>query len=1204
MLELIHTATTELSIFLDKHLPTLGDGWWKTHVEDRLSFQQQRTIQERGIISLKQLDIAALLRVLDQNWHELSQALPLPREGRTLIRELQVVRNRWAHLASTPIATEDLYRDSDTLARVFHMLKASPDSITQVEALRKDALSNMTEITPSSAETLPPAFRSTNIDEPTAVSDKSGGKNNVLQASSTLYNIGDFVALQSDPETAMPIIGIVVGGTETRYQVFYNNRQATYYESQLIPTESDAEFCHLNADELRAFLTSLYLLKPSTANLYSLRSGRVQFVPYQYRPVLRLIRADRPRLLIADEVGVGKTIEAGLIIKELQARGDISSILIICPKALVTERKWFVEMKRFDERFETLDGRTLRHCLQETHLEGEWPERYAKTIIPFSLFDSALLFGKDKKSSRTGEALLTLDPPPKFDLVIVDEAHHIRNADTYLHHAVRYFCDNAQAAVFLTATPVQLGSHDLFTLLNVLRPDLVIDRPSFDQMAAPNKFINAAVNHCRSGSDRWQAKSHSCLVQAANTEWGRLFMRETPAFQGIHDCLAEDGINDTGRIRMIRSLEELYTFSPIINRTRRRDIGEFATRRPETLSVEFTLDQLRLHDDLLDVARRILKKSHGEQNINFMMTTLRRQTSSCIYGLAPMLQDMLAGKLDNLELAEECERGESEAIDDNSFTFGIRAEIEALCKRAEELDPHDPKVEAFLKVLRDKDVMDNNKAIVFSTYRHTLAYLAKYIQESNLRYGLVHGGIPDDERVAMRSRFALSKDDPEALDVLLSSEVGSEGLDFQFCDFLINYDLPWNPMRIEQRIGRIDRYGQQSESIAIVNLVTPGTVDADIYERCLMRIGIFHHAVGGSEEILGKIVREIQDIADSFTLSPKQRTERFQQITDNRIRQIQEETALEEKQAELFGLTIPNQSWREEVAEADSFWLSPDALQCCVCSYLSSISETRTGFLLGDKPLKKLRLGQKIRTRLLEDFQSYSRSTDPVARHWEKWLKGVDPLLLITFDQETAANEPKAIHLNVIHPLVRQAAQHMQRPGTMQVHLSASNKSLPSGSYAFALYQWHMVGIQADENLVAIASDPQLDGSVISLLEKATDVPITNPIKTSIKDHLDSRHYEIWRDARVNHMEENRELVQQRKQSLKFSHQVRCRLLKDQINNSTNGKIRRMKEAELARASHDYERRTGEMERLAESADIHVTMVLEGMLEIYSHEVM
>ena len=174
--------------------------------------------------------------------------------------------------------------------------------------------------------------------------------------------------------------------------------------------------------------------------------------------------------------------------------------------------------------------------------------------------------------------------------MIVDEAHHIRNADTYLHQAVRYFCDNAQAAVFLTATPVQLGSQDLFTLLNVLRPDLVIDRPSFEQMAAPNGFINAAVGHCRAEGDRWQAEARACLGQAAQTEWGCLFLRESPAFQDIYDCLAEERIDDASRIRIIRSLEELYTFQPDDQPNASPGYREFTTRRPETLTVEFTPD--------------------------------------------------------------------------------------------------------------------------------------------------------------------------------------------------------------------------------------------------------------------------------------------------------------------------------------------------------------------------------------------------------------------------------------------------------------------------------------------------------------------------------------------------------------------------------------------------------------------------------------
>ncbi len=632
----------------------------------------------------------------------------------------------------------------------------------------------------------------------------------------------------------------------------------------------------------------------------------------------------------------------------------------------------------------------------------------------------------------------------------------------------------------------------------------------------------------------------------------------------------------------------------MINRTRRRDIGEFTTRQPRTLTAEFAPGQRRLHDGLLEVVSRITARTHGERNVKFMMTTIRRQAASCLYGLAPLLRDMLAGKLDSLE---EMDAPGGEHPADAAFLAGMRTDIEALLEMADNLDPHDSKVRAFVKVLQDKSRMANNKALAFSTFRHTLAYVGKHVAEAGLRCGLVHGDLPDDRRADLRRRFALPKDDPEALDVLLSSEVGGEGLDFQFCDLLINYDLPWNPMRIEQRIGRIDRYGQRSESVAIVNLVTPGTVDADIYDRCLMRIGVFHRTVGGGEEILGEITREIHNIAASFTLTPEQRAERLQQLGDNKVRQIQEETALEEKQAELFGLTVPNRSWREEIAEAESFWLSPDALQRCVAAYLSGMGETGGGFMPGDKPLKTLRLGRKMRARLLDDFRSLPRSTDPVARQWGKWLRGADPLLSVTFDQETAA-EPEAVYLNVLHPLARQAARRLERPEAARVSLTASSDAVPPGGYPFALYRWRKVGIRSDDTLMGVASDPGLDGAIMSLLEMATDAPAGIPPDEAAIERLDKRHHGEWRRARANHMAENREHVQHRLHSLSASHQARRKLLEDQIDRATNDRIRRMKESELARANHDYEGRVADLERLAESADIHAKLVVYGIMHI------
>ena len=1191
MNDLLRAATKDMSRFLSAHLPKLSADWWNKLVVDRLSFQQQRTARERGFNSLDQFDFAALLRILDQNWFEISCTLNLPREARSWLKELQTVRNKWAHLSSADLPASEAYRDADTLGRLLVAIDGGQETRRAVEAAKIAALTAMSEpmARPPSAASSPVPMRP---NAPAGGCDVEGGA-----TPETLFRVGDLVALRSAPDVLLPVMEIVSGGVEIRYRVFQNGSKAVYYQSQLQAARAGPDRPEpLTASELRARLTGLQILSGSTANLYSLRSGRVQFVPYQYRPVLKLIRADRPRLLVADEVGVGKTIEAGLIIKELRARMDIRSVLVICPKALVAERKWFNEMKRFDEHFTALDGATLRHCIQETDLDGEWPEQHSKAIVPFSLFDSEMLLGAPgARGRRKLRGLLDLDPPPRFDLVIVDEAHHIRNSETFVHQGVRYFCDNAQAVVLLTATPVQLGSDDLFTLLNVLRPDLVIDHASFEQMAEPNRPINLAIQHCRSADAGWQQNALEALDEAASTEWGRLFLREAPAFQGVYDRLGQQALEDVERIPLIMELEELYTFSPLINRTRRRDIGEFTTRKPETVLVEFTDDQRRLHDNLLDLIGRILAKCHGQQNVKFMMTTIRRQAASCLYGLAPLLSDILAGKLDQLETMEAAD----DDIDvDLSFVESVRREIDDLLTLAQQLDREDHKIEAFKKVLGDKGSLENNKSLVFTTFRHTLAYLSEHTAETGLRFGVVHGGVHDEERASLRKRFSLPKEDPDAIDILLSSEVGCEGLDFQFCDLLLNYDLPWNPMRIEQRIGRIDRYGQRSETVAIVNLVTPGTVDSDIYQRCLWRIGVFQHAVGGNEEILGEITREIHNIAESFSLSDVEKQNRLRQLSDNVIRQLREEEDLENKQSELFGLDVPKPSWREDIQNAETFWLSAAAIAAAVEAYLARRLGSDSDHLLGAGPFKTLRLSQEARSALLADYGKLSRSVDPVARDWERWLKGGQPTLSVTFDQETAAEQPKAAHISVIHPLVRQAARFLNLDEPQFCALEIRSADLPIGDHPFALYRWTKHGVRPDEALVVVANEQAVEGAILDLLPIAADQASAELHEPTVFEALDVRHHGKWVEAQANHIDANRQLVEHRIQSLTVSHRARSKAIEDQIVRATNDKIRIMRQGELARANADFDRRIAELEQATASGDVRAAPIVFGSLRI------
>ena len=1013
------------------------------------------------------------------------------------------------------------------------------------------------------------------------------------------FSPGQVVVLKSDPSVKGAVVEAVPSEPENRFRVFVAGSVQTYYASQLQAEDQSGDDTQLlPCEQFHASLTARQIRHPSLSTLYSLNAARVDFIPYQFRPVLKFIRSDRPRLLIADGVGVGKTIEAGLILRELQARREIKSILIICPRPLVIERKWELEMRRFDERFTHLDGKNLRYCIKEMHLEGEWPDQHRKTILPYSLFDEALLYGPGeggKKKKKSGKGLLDLDPPPRFDLVIVDEAHHIRNQNTFTHQAVRFFCEHAEAAVFLTATPIQLDRHDLFVLLNTLRPDLILDQESFKHMAEPNPFINQAVDHARTQGQGWTVQAAEALDQAAATAWGQAILSHNPEFNRTRSQLAKGSVADEERVQIVTDLENLHTFSGIINRTRRRDIGAFTIRKPETVQVGFTPDQQQLHDEVLRVQAEIFSRLYGDLYVKFLMTTIRRQAASCLYGLAPFLGDILNRHIDELEWVEANGTGPSPS---DGVIDSIKSQIETIIGKAQSLDPYDPKLEALHKIIRDKQNLPNNKIMLFSSFRHTLSYLDTQLRAVGVRVGMIHGGTPDEERIALRSRFEKPREDSNCLDVLLFSEVGCEGLDYQFCDCIVNYDLPWNPMRVEQRIGRIDRNGQQSESVAIVNLITPGTVDADIYERCLVRIGVFENALGGSEEILGDIASEIKNIAENYTLSEEDRRVKLEQLADNKIRLIQEQEKLEQQQMELFGLRLPEGQMKKEIEEATSFWLSPASLHKLVALYLQNTCGKEQEFILGEKPLKTLRLSQDARNRLLQDFQQLPRQNTPVYREWETWLKGSEPHLSITFEPICASQNPRAAFVMPLHPLIKQAAMSLEARPRAATTLKVQTREAPEGHYEFAIYQWRFHGIREDLVLKPIASAKELTPHLSRLLEKAVDADNSADISTPVRDALDKQHHALWSDARTQHQQRTRELAASRRESLSTSHRARLALLQDQLDQTGNENLQRMRRSQIETAEADYQRRIQELDRAMERVDIITEPVAYGVLRI------
>jgi len=1150
--------------FLSLHLPGLGDGWWERGVVTALSYQQRQIVRERGWTTLPELDLAALLRLIDQNWEYLRPRANLSFEARNWLKEAMGVRNRDAHKA--PGAVQDArrhHRDLDTVARLAESLDAG--------APETAALMHATDV----------ALRAIASPPLVVVSQPS-----IESASGDLVP-GMLVQLKARPDVRSPIMRIDSGGKERSVVLFVDGKELPYFESQIEPAGTQSAL-QLTPEDMRAGLTATELLHPASGRLYSFNSGRIDYEPYQFRPVMKLIAADRPRLLIADDVGVGKTIEAALIIKELQARQRLESVLVICPKQLVVERKWRNELKRFDEDFIELDSKTLRYCIEETRLEGKWPSRYAKAILPYSLLDERLLLGDPEGRTRR-HGLMSLIPPVKFDLVLVDEAHHIRNKDTWSHRNVKHLLDSAEAAVLISATPIQTGATDLFNLLQMLRPDVLVGPAEFERMAEPNANLARAEEIARRGGAGWQNDALAELEAALSTTWGQAVITADPRAQATRDLLEEEPTHAT-RVKVVRSLQSLNTFSGLINRTRRRDIGAFAVRNPETVEIDFTPEQGAVHSELINVCARIVGARNPSMPVEFLLSTLRRQASSCINGLAPFVSDLLESRLTAEEISEADFEGDWFGTNDLS---DFRDEIQALAERASRL-ADDPKLDALLGIIREKLLMENNKLLIFSSFRHTLSYLQPRLESAGARVGLVHGGVADDERREIRARFALDKADPATFDVLLSSEVGTDGLDNQFCDTLVNYDIPWNPMRIEQRIGRIDRRGQKSEAVSIKNMIVRDTVDARIYFRCLDRIGVFRQSLGGSEEILGELTREMRAIADDLSLTDEQLDSKLQQLADNKIARIEEQAALEDKEASLFGLSVQKID-DDGVAAAASPWLAQPQLAGLVAKYLADTGYAQASEIF-DRPVALFRPNKEVRAALSSEGRVLGM-TGPVVTRWLAWLDGSgDGGRRLTFEPARADRDDIEL-LTPTHPLVRAAAVHAGGLlASSTVPLVVSSAALPKGRYPFAVYGWTTLGVRDSHQVKVLTTADGAGDEVARLL--LTGTVGTSHLTDAEKEDLADRHYDAWVEARAVQIERTGMHVDAQLASLGLTHRARTKQLEDQIIAAGHNNIRRMRESELKSAEADFDRRKAELSRAAGRCDVTSTLLCRGVLEV------
>jgi superfamily II DNA or RNA helicase len=639
------------------------------------------------------------------------------------------------------------------------------------------------------------------------------------------------------------------------YTVIVQGRQQDVIESRLKPRPQfdDPQTWVTQqptpASRFGATLTRAKLLGKFANTLFSFRATRTTFRPYQFKPVLKLLQTGKARLLIADEVGLGKTIEAGLIWTELEARQEADRVLVVCPSSLLN--KWQEEMAdRFEFELTELDGNGLNTFL-ERHRQNRLPRR------------QSYICSLERLRAWDGLAEMK-DVPPEFDLVIVDEAHSMRNQDTKSYALGTEIAEWAENLVFLTATPINLRQEDLLNLLELLAPEDYGDIRDLELRLEPNRITNSvAAKLVQKGVQGRELLAE--LDKLATTVLGGALMQR-PDFALLQELLDKDELAPRDIVDAKRYLADLNTLSTVITRTKKVEVDDRKAKRAEDRQEVYWTDaEIDFYEEYVAWCR--MRAAAMERPLHFAMQMPLRLASACLpMARRAVLDPVGFGTLSDADSGESVTRPEP------------HSDLVAAAMQLPE--GVDTKFDLLHSVLRTLHA-SRRRALLFTHSRPALAYLQGRLSH-DFRIAVMHGGVDRDGRRRIMADFRAGE-----YDFLLANRVASEGLDFEFCSAVINYDLPWNPMEIEQRIGRIDRIGQQEETILVVNFVNESTIDERILTRLLDRIEIFESSIGALEPIIAANAPKVLQAGFDFTLTPEQREQKVHEVL----------TAIEEQQA-------------------------------------------------------------------------------------------------------------------------------------------------------------------------------------------------------------------------------------------------------------------------------------------------------------------
>lgn len=899
-----------------------------------------------------------------------------------------------------------------------------------------------------------------------------------------MFEPGTSVRVKSDPGR----VGVLTNNSRQRgpiilHQVIFPDGPQYIPEDQLESADQIPDPLVLleqgklgRSADLRRNLTHVRLSGRLANLIYSMDTTNTDFYAYQFKPVIRFLDSPGNGILIADEVGLGKTIEAGLIWTELRSRVDARRLMVLCPAML--RDKWRTELrKRFGIDAQILDATGVLSQLQTSLSEGDYASfsfiASLQGLRPFRGWRRAEQEGDQRlpPSSKLARFLDDhADEEPLIDLLIVDEAHYMRNRETMSADLGRLLRHVSAHVVLLSATPIHLRNQDLYQLLNL------VDEDTFNQPLVFDSILEANTPLVRTREEIIsQNPGAEKIVRLLNDALAHPYLSNSRQLRAI---LASPPTQDLleeleYRSRLSFQLESMNLLGNVVNRTRKREVNEWRVLReavPE--QVALTPAERAFYDSVTNLVREFCTQ-YGQAE-GFLLVMPQRQVAS---SMPAALRDWQRRGEDYASQIYEDLGG-----DETPATMGpIVREIISRAHELgdlEELWNNDSKFERLAKVvLSHLKKYPKEKIVLFSYFRPTLTYLYERLSRRGVKCAVLMGGGGWD-RDDILSNF----EKPDGPNLLLSSEVASEGIDLQFCRVVINYDLPWNPMRVEQRIGRIDRLGQESPRILIWNLFAEDTIDARIYTKLYERLGIFERALGGLEAVLGEEIRKLTlDLMSSSGLTPEQEEERIEQTAQALVNIRMEEARLEEESAKLIahGDYILNQvkAARElnRLISGHDLWVYVrDFLQKNYpgCT-LQQILEDNLIFDVALSTEAKYALRDFLEKKRISQLTRLARASSSPVR--------------CIFENRVSAPERKREEIiSQFHPLVRFVSSQIidsKESYYPAVSISLSKlqcPQIPEGIYVFSVQRWSIQGIQDRERLCFAAKKLENDGVLLS----------------------------------------------------------------------------------------------------------------------------